>query len=202
MCPAAMRVRCTPPRTETTDLCRRSSPQPPGAFRPCWRLDEDADSGPGYWGAEYLLDMKRRYGVDVVTRAQHEDLAVVRDLEGLTSEVETVWCAKRETHSRLGEMEVRAPDSRVSIYTTGKAGSWASSTPSSPTSMTSRAGAGATRPERRGRASTIWRRSRARRTRIAFGGSIGNGGSSRIRDFGASPRSEPSIVWRAGVSTR
>ena len=61
----------------------------------------------GYWGAAYLLGLKRGHGIDVVTRAQHDDLAVVQDIEGLLRLGETPWKWHQETHSRLGRMEVR-----------------------------------------------------------------------------------------------
>jgi hypothetical protein len=61
----------------------------------------------GYWGAEYLLGLHRRYGMDVVTRAQHEELGIVKDLEGLVCSPETPWQWREETHSHLGPMAVR-----------------------------------------------------------------------------------------------
>ena len=61
----------------------------------------------GYWGGEYLLGLHRRYGMDLVTRAQHEELGIVKDLDGLVSAPQTVWRWRAETHSRLGEMAVR-----------------------------------------------------------------------------------------------
>ncbi|MBN2563449.1 MAG: transposase [Phycisphaerae bacterium] len=61
----------------------------------------------GYWGGEYLLGLHRRYGIDVVTRAQHEGLDWARDVQGLAGDPETAWRWRRESHSRLGEMEVR-----------------------------------------------------------------------------------------------
>jgi hypothetical protein len=61
----------------------------------------------GYWGGEYLLGLQRRYGIDLVTRAQHEGLDWARDVQGLASDPETPWRWRRESHSRLGEMEVR-----------------------------------------------------------------------------------------------
>ena len=45
----------------------------------------------GYWGAEYLLGLKRRYGVNVVTRAQHDGLAIVEDIQGLAKSPATTW---------------------------------------------------------------------------------------------------------------
>jgi hypothetical protein len=61
----------------------------------------------GYWGAEYLLGLNRRHGVDVVTRAGHEGLSFVEDLKGLARTPEMVWQWERETHSRFGEIQVR-----------------------------------------------------------------------------------------------
>jgi len=61
----------------------------------------------GYWGAACLLGLKRRYGTDVVTRAEHEELAVVKNLEGLLRLKPVPWEWHAERHSRLGEMQVR-----------------------------------------------------------------------------------------------
>ncbi len=61
----------------------------------------------GYWGAEYLLGLRRRYGIHLVTRAQHGELAIVRDLDGLAALEGTPWQWTHETHSRLGQMRVR-----------------------------------------------------------------------------------------------
>jgi hypothetical protein len=61
----------------------------------------------GYWGAKYLLGLHRRHGMDLVTRAQHEELGIVKDLDGLVSTPETAWQWREETHSRLGDMAVR-----------------------------------------------------------------------------------------------
>ena len=61
----------------------------------------------GYWGAEYLLDLHRRYRIDLVTRAQHEELGVVQDLEGLLAAGPVDWQSQRERHSRLGLIEAR-----------------------------------------------------------------------------------------------
>jgi hypothetical protein len=71
----------------------------------------------GYWGAAYLLGLRRRYGMDLVTRAQHEDLGIVKDLEGIVSAPETPWQWREETHSRLGDMAVRcAGVERLDVY--------------------------------------------------------------------------------------
>lgn len=61
----------------------------------------------GYWGAKFLLGLKRRYGIDVVTRAQHDGLGIVADIKGLARTPETTWRSQREKHSRLGEIIVR-----------------------------------------------------------------------------------------------
>lgn len=61
----------------------------------------------GYWGADYLLGLRRCYGIDIVTRAQHDALAIVEDLDGLAASQDTPWQWANETHSRLGEMRVR-----------------------------------------------------------------------------------------------
>jgi hypothetical protein len=61
----------------------------------------------GYWGAEYLLGLKARYRMDLVTRAQHDELAVVRDIDGLLQGGAVPWQWRLEEHSHLGQMEVR-----------------------------------------------------------------------------------------------
>lgn len=61
----------------------------------------------GYWGAAYLLGLKRRHGIDVVTRAQHDELALVKNLEGLLRSEAVGWEWHAESHSRLGPMQVR-----------------------------------------------------------------------------------------------
>jgi hypothetical protein len=62
----------------------------------------------GYWGAEFLLGLKKRYGFHFVTRAQHEGLGVVKDVEGLRRDAETAGPAKviKEDRSRLGKIKV------------------------------------------------------------------------------------------------
>jgi hypothetical protein len=71
----------------------------------------------GYWGAEYLLGLRRRHGMDLVTRAQHEELGIVKDLDGLVSSPETAWQWGEETHSHLGDMAVRcAGVERLDVY--------------------------------------------------------------------------------------
>lgn len=61
----------------------------------------------GYWGAEFLGELKREEGVDYVTRSRDEDIDVVRDAEGLARQEKTVWHEEPEDHSRLGNMLVR-----------------------------------------------------------------------------------------------
>jgi len=61
----------------------------------------------GYWGAEYLLGLKRHYGIDLVTRAGHDELAIVEDLNGLATAADTAWQWHREHHSHFGDIEVR-----------------------------------------------------------------------------------------------
>jgi hypothetical protein len=59
----------------------------------------------GYWGADFLLGLRKRYGFHFVTRAQHENLGVVKDIEGLMS---TAGAGLRvtEERSRLGKIRV------------------------------------------------------------------------------------------------
>lgn len=63
----------------------------------------------GYWGAEFLLGLRKRYGFHFVTRAQHENLGVVTDVEGLMQDPETAGAAVEvnEKRSRLGKIKVR-----------------------------------------------------------------------------------------------
>jgi hypothetical protein len=62
----------------------------------------------GYWGAEFLLGLRQRYRFHFVTRAQHEKLAVVQDVEGLMREAEAAGPAQvtLEKRSRLGKIKV------------------------------------------------------------------------------------------------
>jgi len=59
----------------------------------------------GYWGAEYLLDIKKRYKVDVVTRFKHEGLDAVDWVE--TALGDARWEEHPERRSRLGRIRVR-----------------------------------------------------------------------------------------------
>jgi hypothetical protein len=63
----------------------------------------------GYWGAEFLLGMRKRYGFHFVTRAQHEKLEVVKDVEGLMGQAEAVGPPRevKEDRSRLGKIKVQ-----------------------------------------------------------------------------------------------
>ncbi|MCX6842021.1 MAG: transposase, partial [candidate division WOR-3 bacterium] len=60
----------------------------------------------GYWGARYLLGFHGKYGIGVVTRAQHEGLEVVDYIE--TALQDATWQETIEEHSRLGTIRVRA----------------------------------------------------------------------------------------------
>lgn len=59
----------------------------------------------GYWGARYLLQIKSHFGVDVVTRAQHEKLDAVEWIE--TALKDAAWQEYQEERSRLGKIRVR-----------------------------------------------------------------------------------------------
>jgi len=63
----------------------------------------------GYWGAEFLLGLRKRYGFHFVTRAQHDNLGVVQDVEGLMRQEEAAGpgVTVREKRSRLGDIQVR-----------------------------------------------------------------------------------------------
>lgn len=62
----------------------------------------------GYWGAEFLLGLRKEYGFHFVTRAQHEGLGVVKDVEGLLQNEKLAGEAVKvlEDRSRLGKIEV------------------------------------------------------------------------------------------------
>jgi len=60
----------------------------------------------GYWGAEFLAELKEAYGVEYVTRAGHDKLGWVNDIEGRSHLEDTMWHCTPEHHSRLGEMVV------------------------------------------------------------------------------------------------
>lgn len=62
----------------------------------------------GYWGAEFLLGLRKRYGIHWVTRAQHEKLHVVKDVEGLLRDKAMAGPGVRlkEQRSRLGKIQV------------------------------------------------------------------------------------------------
>ena len=60
----------------------------------------------GYWGAKYLLDIHKRYQIDVVTRAQHEGLEMVDYIE--TALEAATWQETEEEHSRFGRIRIRA----------------------------------------------------------------------------------------------
>lgn len=58
----------------------------------------------GYWGADFLLSLRRRHGIHFVTRAQHEGLDVVKDIDGMAEDLPEVRVC--EERSRLGRIEV------------------------------------------------------------------------------------------------
>jgi hypothetical protein len=62
----------------------------------------------GYWGAEFLLGLRKRYGIHFVTRAQHDKLHVVKDVEGLLTDkvMAGPGVRVREERSRLGKIQV------------------------------------------------------------------------------------------------
>jgi len=61
----------------------------------------------GYWGAEFLSSLKRTYGMDYVTRLQHEELEVTQEVRLALKEPSWRWSSCREERSRLGTVEVR-----------------------------------------------------------------------------------------------
>ncbi len=63
----------------------------------------------GYWGAEFLGELKRCEGVDYVTRTRDDEVDVAREADGLERLESTIWHELPEQHSRLGSMLVRMP---------------------------------------------------------------------------------------------
>jgi len=61
----------------------------------------------GYWGAEFLGELKRTEGVDYVTRTRDDEVDVAREADGLARLESTKWHELTEQHSRLGPMQVR-----------------------------------------------------------------------------------------------
>jgi hypothetical protein len=63
----------------------------------------------GYWGAEFLLGLRRKYGFHFVTRAQNDVQGLAQDVEGLLREPGTAGkeISRKEKRSRLGDIEVR-----------------------------------------------------------------------------------------------
>ncbi len=61
----------------------------------------------GYWGAEFLGELKRTEGVDYVTRTRDDEVDVAREADGLARLESTKWHEALEQHSRLGNMQVR-----------------------------------------------------------------------------------------------
>jgi len=71
----------------------------------------------GYWGAEFLGELKRSEGVDYVTWARDDEVDVAREVDGLARLKSTIWHEMPEQHSRLGAMLVRmAGFSGVPLY--------------------------------------------------------------------------------------
>lgn len=58
----------------------------------------------GYWGADFLLSLRRRHGIHFVTRARHEGLDVVRDVDAMAGDLREVRVC--EERARLGRIEV------------------------------------------------------------------------------------------------
>jgi hypothetical protein len=73
----------------------------------------------GYWGAEYLLGLHRQYGIDLVTRAQHDGLQAVDWIDTAASVAD--WREQREERSRLGTIRVKvAGVPNVPLYAEGE----------------------------------------------------------------------------------
>jgi hypothetical protein len=72
----------------------------------------------GYWGAEYLLGLKAKYGIDLVTRIQHDGLQAVEWIEMALAEAS--WQEHDEERSRLGKIRVKvAGVEHVPLYCDG-----------------------------------------------------------------------------------
>lgn len=61
----------------------------------------------GYWGAQFLTELKKVEGIDYVTRAGNDELDFVKDVEGMSRLEDTEWHEADETHSHLGEIRAR-----------------------------------------------------------------------------------------------
>lgn len=61
----------------------------------------------GYWGAQFLTELKETEGIDYVTRAGNDELDFVKDVEGLSRLESTRWHEMDETHSHLGKIRAR-----------------------------------------------------------------------------------------------
>jgi len=61
----------------------------------------------GYWGAALLKELKEDWGIDFVTLARDEELAVSQDIKGLIKDKELKWYETDETRSRGRELKVK-----------------------------------------------------------------------------------------------
>ena len=61
----------------------------------------------GYWGAQFLTELKEVEGIDYVTRAGNDGLDFVKDVEGLSRLEATRWHEVEEVHSHLGTIRAR-----------------------------------------------------------------------------------------------
>lgn len=61
----------------------------------------------GYWGANFLLGLNKRYGFHIVTRARDANLDIVKDIEGLLKSDSLEWKEYKEERSRLGKIRVK-----------------------------------------------------------------------------------------------
>lgn len=63
----------------------------------------------GYWGAEFLLGLRRKYGFHFVTRAQNDVQGLAQDVEGLLRDPGTAGkeISRMEKRPRRDEIEVR-----------------------------------------------------------------------------------------------
>ncbi len=75
----------------------------------------------GYWGARFLLGLKKQYGMEVVTRARDNGMDVVDEMERLTKGKSVGWREHQEERSRLGRIKVRCAGlEQLPLYDKGK----------------------------------------------------------------------------------
>lgn len=61
----------------------------------------------GYWGVALLKELKEDWGIDFVTLARDDELAVSQDIKGLLKDKDLKWYETDETRSRGRELKVK-----------------------------------------------------------------------------------------------